>query len=506
MLEVAAGLSCLIAGVDPVNPNGKCLGFDAKTGKIGYVEQGGGAVGAMGNMIGMLYTPPAHTRDYVVNLAQNFGIIKSAQARIIIDGCPPDCESPPTGTANSGSGFQSILPLVKVWEAFRNIVYLLFVLVFIVIGVAIMLRVRIDPRTVMTIQNQIPKIIAGLILVTFSFAIAGFLIDLMWVAIYLVYGVFQGIEGVDVTSFNPSHMVGVSPLGAVGGLGGIGDIALHGAGAINGIITNLLDNPIGNIFGKVLGTVIGYGAGKGIGGIIGGAIGFGVGTFAGGGPWGGAGGMALGAQIGSMVGKIAGGMLGLGLGGSNILGLLGSIIAFLIISIALLWALIRVWFILLMAYIMILIDIVFAPFWILAGLLPGSKLSFNSWLRDIVANLAAFPAVLVMLLLGKTFIDIFAQKTPGQFVPPFIGNPGDVKLFGALIGLGVILTIPNVVKMMKTALNAPQIDLSTIGQSVTAGTSVVGAPITTARDTFRQAAVFQTGEWLRNRLFGPRRP
>ena len=38
----------------------------------------------------------------------------------------------------------------------------------------------------MTIQNQIPKIIISLILVTFSFAIAGFLIDLMWVSIYVV--------------------------------------------------------------------------------------------------------------------------------------------------------------------------------------------------------------------------------------------------------------------------------------------------------------------------------
>ena len=450
MLEVASGLSCLIAGVDPVNPNGKCLGFDTKTGKIGYAENGGGAVGAMGNMIAMLYTPPAHTRDYVINLAQNFGISKTAQARWIIDGCPPDC-STRSDTNFTGSGFQSLSPLIKIWEAFRNIVYLLFVLVFIVIGVAVMLRVKIDPRTVMTIQNQIPKIIIGLILVTFSYAIAGFLVDLMWVAIYLSYGVFQSImvssPGLDVSSINPVSIQGASPIGAIGGLGGISSISYHAAGSVGGLIASLFDNTWGTVIAAVLGGIIGAGAGLAI--------------------------PLIGPVIGGFVGASMGGVMG-----NNILGLFGGIIAFLIIAVALLWALFRVWFALLSAYIMILIDVVFAPFWILAGLFPGSKLSFNTWLRDIAANLAAFPTVYVMFLLGKTFIDTFAQNTLGRFAPPFIGNPGDMKTFGALIGLGIILTTPTAVKMMKTAFNAPQLDLSTVGAAVGVG---AGYPIAVGR-------------------------
>src|SRR3989344_3542463 len=61
MIEVMSSLTCQLTGVDPINPNGQCLGVDQKSGKIGFVENGGGAIGVMGNMISVLYTPPLHT-------------------------------------------------------------------------------------------------------------------------------------------------------------------------------------------------------------------------------------------------------------------------------------------------------------------------------------------------------------------------------------------------------------------------------------------------------------
>ena len=42
-----------------------------------------------------------------------------------------------------------------------------FVLVFVIVGVAIMLRVKIDPRTVMTIQNQIQNLLLEFFLLLF---------------------------------------------------------------------------------------------------------------------------------------------------------------------------------------------------------------------------------------------------------------------------------------------------------------------------------------------------
>ena len=39
-----------------------------------------------------------------------------------------------------GIGFEGLSPLLNIWKAFRDIAYLLFVLVFIILGVAIMLE------------------------------------------------------------------------------------------------------------------------------------------------------------------------------------------------------------------------------------------------------------------------------------------------------------------------------------------------------------------------------
>jgi hypothetical protein len=172
-LELLSSLNCQLTGIDVSNSNSTCLGFDNKTGQIGFVQGGTGAIGGVSSLISVLYNPPLHATDYLAYLGKNFGIAKSAYA---------------------ASGYESLEPLQNIWQAFTNIVYLLFVLVFIFIGVAIMLRVKVDPRTVMSFQNQIPKIIIGLVLVTFSFAIAGFLIDLMYVSIFLFYNLLSGID------------------------------------------------------------------------------------------------------------------------------------------------------------------------------------------------------------------------------------------------------------------------------------------------------------------------
>ncbi len=227
MIEVMSAMTCQIAGVDPINPKQECLGVDKETGKIGFVQGGGGAIGVMGNLISTLYTPPLHAKDYFQNLAADFGIAKKTYAQ--------------------GVGFSGLQPLMEIWKAFRNIVYLIFVVVFVVIGMAIMLRVKIDPRTVMTIQNQIPKLIIGIVLVTFSFAIAGFLIDLMYVTIYLVYGVVIGIPGVgDLNALNPVNLQGKSALAAAGGIGGIASITYNAGNGIVGIISDMFGLGIGD--------------------------------------------------------------------------------------------------------------------------------------------------------------------------------------------------------------------------------------------------------------------
>lgn len=403
LIEVLSAMTCQLAGVDPTNPKSKCLGVDQKTGKIGFVENGGGTIGVMGSLISSTFIPPTLSGDYTRYLAQNFGLIKTSYA------------------ASQGIGYSSISPLIRVWTQFRNIVYMFFVIIFIIIGLGIMLRLKIDPRTVMTIQNQIPKIIIGLLLVTFSFAIAGLLIDFMWVLIYLVFNLALNAAVPDSqfyhtlseiqTSFNGTGVFDV--FNNIIGIGPLTTAATHSVGQIvQGVIAV---SPLAGIFNiPVLG---------------------------------------------------------------NALMFLVNAVIFIIVLIAVVWSLFRLWFALIEAYVMILIGVIFSPFWILGGLVPGGgqSVGFGAWLREMLGNLIAFPTAIGMFLLAGLFISNFtAPAQSGQFMPPLIGNPGTPNLISAIIGLGIILSTPNIVKMTKAAVKAPKIDFGQIGQSLNAGVAVPG--------------------------------
>lgn len=73
------------------------------------------------------------------------------------------------------SGFHSVI--TSYWAACRNISYAILTVVLIVFGFMIMLRQNIEPRVVMTISNALPRIATALVLITFSFAISGLVID-----------------------------------------------------------------------------------------------------------------------------------------------------------------------------------------------------------------------------------------------------------------------------------------------------------------------------------------
>lgn len=435
LIEVMSALSCQLAGVDPITKDHKCLGIDPNTGKLGYVNNNGGLLGFTTNSIAYLYTPPTHATDYIRYLSSNFGVTK------------------PSYAASEGFGFNSIAPLKDLWVAFRNIVYLAFVIVFLVIGIAIMFRVKIDPRTVMTVQNQIPKIIIGIILVTFSFAIAGLLIDLMYVASYLLLGIIFSAEKT-ATVTGPSNIINMvsatNPFNGLnaavnGGAFGLDKISGGAASAVGGHLGDLFNNDQGRMITAV---VFGF-----MSGIVGGLVGPVVG------------GITL----------LAGGLLG-AVAGPQIIGVFLSAIAFLVIVVAIISALFRVWFQLLLAYINILVDIIFAPFWIVAGLIPGSKINFSSWIRNMAANLAAFPAVLIMFALAHVFLNAFGQTPDASaFVPPLIGNPATANQIGALIALGFVMATPNVVKLMKSVFGAPQGGFGPILGGVLGGVNIINA-------------------------------
>ncbi|MEK7168590.1 MAG: hypothetical protein AAB778_01100, partial [Patescibacteria group bacterium] len=114
---------------------------------------------------------------------------------------------------NSGFGYGKLLPISGYWQLTRNIAYTLFVLLIIATAFMIMFKVKISPQATISIQSSIPKIASSLILITFSLAIAGFLMDLMYVVFGLLASMLPSLMG--TTDFNGAYNF------LTGGFGGI---------------------------------------------------------------------------------------------------------------------------------------------------------------------------------------------------------------------------------------------------------------------------------------------
>jgi hypothetical protein len=456
-IDLLSATSCVLTGIDPIDKNKACLGINPKTGQLSYAPAAegangqthvGGLLGISTNMVSVLYTPTISTHDYIHYMASNFGIVKKAYAQ-----------------QDVGYGFSGLTPLLTLWQAIRNMAYFLLMIAFIVLGLGIMLRVKADPRTVMTLQNQIPRIIICILLVTFSYAIAGVLIDMMWLTTYIgidlitkaggattnptVPGqsrnsVFTGdpkspnfddhplsniananLLQTPVTYFNEVFRTWDEP-GSVNVDSGIGHIADEVSYSLGGIVKELIDQV--GLTDALCPTSIG---------------GFIVTVF------------TLGVPC-------------------IIAGLIQYIAAFLlwiVIVIIVLKTLFQVWFTLLKAYTYIILYTIAAPFFIVMGLMPGQNktLGFEKWLRSMVANLAVFPLTAFMFVLGRLFLDLFSAQTgpagtlPTQtgaaggtiFITPLIGQPNISGFLGVLIAFGLLLMTPTLLVQLQEALKVP---------------------------------------------------
>lgn len=459
--------TCQVAGTDPSRADGRCIVKDPKTGELTYADQNAGLIGLATTLIASTYTIPISSTQYFADLQNNFGITKRALAQSV---APNNNYTQGANNANnkdSGYGYAGLAPFLPLWKAFRNMTYVIFIIVFVAIGFGIMLRVKIDPRTQMTIQNQIPKIIVGLLLITFSYAIAGVLIDLMWYSMYFIYNLIarSNLPSVDTSTYNPVTLQGRNPLTVIGA-SGIGAISKDSAGSIGSIFRDLFMEPASAIFG---------------GG-------------AGGGPLSGI--PIVGAVISGVVKSVVNAFVFL------ISGIV-TIAAFLIIAIAIVISLFRLWFQLIRAYVFLILDIILGPFWIAAAIMPGSPLGFGKWIRSLAANLAAFPATMVMFLLGGAIMDSVGKiQIKGQFVPPFIGNPGSPNAIASLLGLGVILLTPQVVTMTRDVFKAPQNKYAPgVGQALGVGKKVISGPAGALwKNVTRVTPHGEATGWLSNRF------
>ncbi len=417
------------------------------------------AVPLLGRSIAMLAgRPPIQTKEYLAYMAGKAGFIDQAYAQ-------------------SMGGFEVLQPIQKLWIATRNVAYLIVSLTLIVAGFMIMLRKKIDAQTVVGIEQALPNLVITLLLITFSYAIAGFVIDMIYFVIYFAIKLL-----------------------ALPGSSIFGDSA--GSNAISTIQdSNLFNIGLASIFG-----------------IHGGTQGGMVSTAA----------DAVGALTADLLSTTI-----IGTTGGQITGLLSQPIAFVIFAVALLFAIFKLFFSLLMAYIQIILLAILGPLQLMFNALPGSD-AFSKWFRNLLANAMAFPAAALMLVFAAALtsqsgtgldpktnpwdinpeVGFMGQNIPGGvgWIPPLIfGTGGNVSGTGvggstspvnavmALFGMGILLMTPKVVDMVKEAIQAPEFKYgSAIGEAVGAGwggtKGVVGGGIGRGEGYFRGERAERTRE------------
>jgi hypothetical protein len=315
--------------------------------------------------------------SYFREKLRNFNLVPTAHAQTI------------------GFGFKALDTVQDMWRASRDIAFGLFIIVAIIFAFMIMFRVKLSPQTVVTVQSALPKIILALILATFSYAIAGLLVDLM----YVVIGMLSMILG-----------------------------RFWGASAVPGIF-----NPTKTMFNLlVFGQPFGLGIQAGIFGLMGVYLGV----------------FCIGITVILMANPILGAALAIGTL-LNLLNPIGAILGLLLAIVAVVVIIVHffktVWS-LLKAYVAVLLLVIFAPIQLTLGAVIPS-LGFGAWVKSMAANLSTFVVTGGLLLMAFIFLikgvqlgisDNFAWKILGfisaglglQHLPGGTGSAGWPPLLG----------------------------------------------------------------------------
>lgn len=391
--------------------------------------QHGALSGIGGSIIAIYDNPPASTKEYAIDLGKTLGFIpKSAVAQ--------------------GIGFSGLAPLLPLWKVFRDISYGILAIILIVVGLMVMFRKKIDPKTVVTVQNSIPRIVVALLLVTFSYLIVGLLIDGMYLLITLSISMISSATGDTIgkaMSFANAPKTAVSAALGDGTTGTfvykIVDFAVNNkltTAGLNSIgidtthttkeITDSLYN--GGLWGM---TKFFFGSGLNAWDDISAGVPSELKVAS----------YALTGILGYLIGSGKGFVAGLTIFSAPSL-------LVLIILLVLLFGFIRILFMLIDAYINIIISLLVAPFQLVLEAIPGST-SFSSWIRHLLSKIIVFPITIILLLVSA--ILTYQPNATAIWAPPLLSDNGMYGMAG-IIGLGMILIIPTFVAGIQKSMKA----------------------------------------------------
>lgn len=370
---------------------------DTETGEIEFVMENAhkGAMGKVASATGVMYLEgPVSTQQYLAYLGQKANI------------------GPSPTYAQSVQGYQILQPIIKLWEWSRNIVYIFYVIMFLIIGVMIIMRNKIGGQVPMTIINSIPSVIISLVLVTFSYGISGLIIDAMHLATGVVYqGFFQG----------PNHLM----------LDTAGQFTFQSP-----------DMSVLQIFGTA--------------GITDFSAGFNLGAVTG---------MTGGWMVNNIIGMIS------GVAGNNTL-------MSVVLSIAGITAMFKIFFTLLTKYLTFMISPAIAPFQFLLGSLPGKSKMIGDWFKGMFSAAGAFVGVYVafciMIIITAGGASGASVLTGWSWFPPMTGFSAGLSTIAHMLAYAIFIATPNIPALVEKAFESQGSGLfSGVGQATAQSTAKV---------------------------------
>lgn len=238
--------------------------------------------------------------------------------------------------ATDGYSYLQEANIDQLWDRLRLVSYVFFVVILIVAGFMIMFRQKIGGQLAVSVFNVLPNVIISLILVTFSFAIVGLLLNV-------------GVMGVNVVG----SILGVTTDQAVA--------VTHPFSLFEALLKGKFND---NFLSPEL---LGISGAAGIIGTVVGVIMVATATT---------GGTAL-------------------LAGTLLVLLLALTIAGVVI-----YASVRVYITILSAYLMIILNTILAPIYLTVAAFPGQNGMITDWINKILKAVLTFPLVYFFLNLG----------------------------------------------------------------------------------------------------------
>ena len=216
------------------------IAFLAASNTVVNYSTGNGALMSLANYTDKLAfaSPPVSTSYYLASLGKNLGI-----------------DIVPTAYAANGQGigFGAFYSVLKLWRVMANIAYGLLAIVFVIIGFLIMFRSKLNSQAEITIQTALPRLVVTMILIAFSYPIAGLLVDFMYLIIYAFVG-FLSSNNLINAGKTLQIIFTSDPFRATLMKGFAKNAAWNVGGGVNQGIKSLVGQTAGNLIGGLAGS------------------------------------------------------------------------------------------------------------------------------------------------------------------------------------------------------------------------------------------------------------